>query len=111
MPKGAITNITKSDSIFVPTFVHHHLLPEITFNGHCLIQNNICIPEKLVNLHISYTLTPWLGNLNTDFTLNSCLFGSVKLTKNADRDKYKYSDYITGFDSPSAFSFTDGFMG
>ena len=80
-------------------------------NGHCLIQNNICIPEKLVNLHISYTLTPWLRNLNTDFTLNNCLFGSVKLTKNADRDKYKYSDYITGFDSPSAFSFTDGFMG
>ena len=26
---------------------------------------------------------------NTDFTLVNCLFGSVKLTKNADLDKYK----------------------
>ena len=37
------------------------------------------------------SLTPWLRNLSTDFTLNDCLFGSVKLTKNADPDKYKYS--------------------
>ena len=29
-------------------------------------------------------------NLNKDFTLNNCLFGYVKLTKNADPDKYKY---------------------
>ena len=29
----------------------------------------------------------------TDFRLSSCLFGSVKLTMNADLDKYKYSGY------------------
>ena len=34
-----------------------------------------------------------LRNSNTDFTLNNCLFGSVKLTKNADPDKYNYSSY------------------
>ena len=27
----------------------------------------------------------------TDFNLNNCLFVPVKLTKNADPDKYKYS--------------------
>ena len=32
---------------------------------------------------------------------------SVKLTKNADPDKYKYSGYSIGFDSRSEFSFTD----
>ena len=26
-------------------------------------------------------------------TLVNCLFGAVSLTKNADIDKYKYSDY------------------
>ena len=36
------------------------------------------------------------------------LFGSVKLTKNADRDKYKYSGYGIGFDSRSEISFIDG---
>ena len=86
-----IENITKSDSNFAPTFVDHHLLSDRNFNGHCLINNNISIPEKVINLYISYTISPWLKYLNTDFTLNNCLFGSVKLTKNADPDKYKYS--------------------
>ena len=31
-------------------------------------------------------------------TLTIALFGSVKLTKNADIDKYKYSGYGIGFD-------------
>ena len=86
-----IENITKSDSNFAPTFVDHHLLSDRNFNGHCLINNNISIPEKVINLYISYTISPWLKYLNTDFTLNNCLFGSVKLTNNADPDKYKYS--------------------
>ena len=50
-------------------------------------------------------------NLNTDFTLNNCLFGSVKVTKNADPDKYKYSGYGIGFDFRSAFLVTDGSKG
>ena len=86
-----IENITKSDSNFAPTFVDHHLLSDRNFNGHCLINNNISIPEKVINLYISYTISPWLKYLNTDFTLNNCLFVSVKLNKNADPDKYKYS--------------------
>ena len=80
-------NITKSDNNFSPIFVDNHLLPEITFNGHYLI-NNISIPKKVINLYISDTLTTWIRNLNANFTLNNCLFGSVKLTKNID--KYKY---------------------
>ena len=87
MPKGIIENITELDSNFPPTFVNHHLLPPINFNGHCLIDNNITIPKKVINLYISYILNPWLRNLKTYFTLNNCLFGSVKLTKNADLDK------------------------
>ena len=36
--------------------------------------------------------------------------GSVKLTKNANPDKYKYIGYGIGFDSHSEFSFADGSM-
>ena len=36
MSEENIENITKSDSNFAPTFVHYHLLPDMTFNGHCL---------------------------------------------------------------------------
>ena len=102
-----IENITKSDSNFSLTFVDHHALPDINFNGHCLI-NNIYISKKVINLYISYALGPQLRNLNTDFTLGNCLFGSVKLTKNADPDKHKYTGYGRGFDSPLEFLFTDG---
>ena len=106
-----IENITKSDTNFAPTFVEYHVLSDINFNGHCLINNNISIPNKVINLYISHILNPWLRNSNTDFTLNNCLFGSVKLSKNADPGKCKYSGYGIGFDFRSEFSFADGSMG
>ena len=63
--------------------------------------------KSIYFLHIN----PWLRNLNTDFTLNNGFFRSVKLNKNADLDKYKYSGYAIGFDSRSEFSLTDGSVG
>ena len=54
VPEKIIENITKSYSNFAPTFVDHHLLPDMNFNGHYLIKNNISITKKLIN--ISYTL-------------------------------------------------------
>ena len=77
----------------------------MNFNRHCLIKSNISIPKKVINLYISYTLGPLV------FTLCNCLFVSVKLTKNADLDKYKYTVYGIGFDSRSEFLFTDGSYG
>ena len=41
---------------------------------------------------------------NTKFARGGCFFGAVKLTKNADPDKYRYSGYGIGFDSCSNFS-------
>ena len=37
------------------------------------------------------------------------MFGSVKVTKNLDIDKYRYSGYGIGFDRKRAFSFGNGF--
>ena len=44
-------NMTKQDSLFAPTFVDHYknLLINLNFNGHCLINNDIPIPKKLIN--------------------------------------------------------------
>ena len=58
MSEENIENITKSDSNFAPTFVDHHLLPDMNFNGHGLIKNNISVPKKVINLYISYTPCP-----------------------------------------------------
>ena len=38
MSEKGIENITKSDSNFASTNVDHHSLPDINFNGHCLIK-------------------------------------------------------------------------
>ena len=102
-----IENIPKWDCNFTPTFVDYHVLSDINFNGHSLINNNLSITEKVINLYISYILSPWLRNLNTDFTLKNCLFGSV----NPDPKKYKYSGYGIGFNSRSEFLFAEGSMG
>ena len=50
---------------------------------------------------MSYTLNQWSRDLNADFILSNCLFGSVKLTKNADPDKHVYTGYGIGFNSNS----------
>ena len=64
----------------------------------------------MISLYISYTLGPQLRNLNTDFKLYNCSFGSVKLTKIADLDKYKYSGYGIELNSRSELSLADGTM-
>ena len=87
MSEESVENITKSDSNFAPNFVDHHSLPDINFNGHCLIKNNISILKKVINIYISYTLGLQLRNFITTFTLSNCLCGSVKLTKNTDLDE------------------------
>ena len=71
------------------------------------MKNNISIPKNIKNPYIFYALGPQLRNSNTDFTLSNCLFGSVKLTKNADLDKYRCSGYSIGSDCRSDFLLTN----
>ena len=49
-----IENITKPDSNFAPTFVNHHVSPDINFNERCLINNNVSIPKKLIIIFFTY---------------------------------------------------------
>ena len=50
-------------------------------------------------------------NYNPNFTLENCLFGAVKVTKNADVNKYKYFGYGIEFDRKGAFSGPTGSFG
>ena len=76
MSEENVPNITKSDGIFSPIFVDHYVLPDIDFNGCCLI-NNIDIPKKLINICISSTLNLCLRNFNTDFILNKWIYKDI----------------------------------
>ena len=57
MSEQKTENIIKRDSNFEPTITDHHVLPDINFNGHRLINNDISTPKKVINLCISYTLS------------------------------------------------------
>ena len=59
-----------------------------------------------VNIYIVYETT--LDTKTFNIALENCLFGAIKLTKNADVDKYKYSGYGIGFDSRGSFSHPSG---
>ena len=99
----SIKNPSESNNTFAPRLINSDPLPDVKFNGNCLINSNIFVFRKVINLHMSYTLT-WSRDLNTVLTLDNCLFGSVKLTTNAVPDKYGYSGYGVGFDARSQFS-------
>ena len=66
----------------------------------------------VINIYIVYKLRD-LGNsedlkirdtITPDFTAQSCLFGTIKITKNTTTSHYKYSGYGICLDSRSDFS-------
>ena len=62
----------------------------VQFDGDCLKQDKITYTHgTIVNTYIIYELISPLKYF--DLTLENCLFGAVKSTKNADIDKYKNS--------------------
>ena len=80
----------------------------LKFNRGCLKPDKITYTHgKTVNIYIAYELGASSSNDN-DPTLKNSFFGAVKLTKNADLEKYQYSGYGTGFDRKSSFSFPGG---
>ena len=82
---------------------------KLKFNGSCLIQDQITYtPQTIVNIYIVYEITK-MSYISDYPTLENCLFGSVKLTKNTDIDMYKYSGYGIGLDRKGEFSFGNGF--
>ena len=74
-------------------------------------KNTTYTSRNRIIFFIVYELDTRSQDLNSYFTLKDCLFGAVKIAKNADPDKYVYRGYGTGFDSRSEFSLPDGSMG
>ena len=80
----------------------------VKFNGSCLKQDKITFNHgKIVNIYIVYDLNSTV-NYNEDITLEDCLFGVVKIIKNAAVSKYKYSGYDIELDGKGAFSYPSG---
>ena len=65
---------------------------------------------KIVNIYIVSEISV-SDSSNNYPTLENCLFGAIKLTKNADIDKCKYFVYGIGFDRRGTSSFPSGQFG
>ena len=67
------------------------------------------LPNETIRLPVTenHSFSPKIVSVNNsrDFTLKVCLFVTVKLTKNADPDKYSYPGYGIIYDACSLFSF------
>ena len=79
----------------------------IKFNGSLLNWFPLGILHgHIVNIYIVYEITSNYNNSSYP-TIENCLFGFVKLTENADIDKYGYSRCGIGFDRKVSFSIDD----
>ena len=80
----------------------------LKFKRDSLRQNKVTYNYgKIVNIYTAYEISSTLTS-QSSFTLKNSLFGAIKITKNADTSKYKYSGYGIGFDSKGSFFHVDG---
>ena len=104
--------VTASHNLSLKIVLKNNSRIRLEFKRSFLKQDKVTFnSNSVLNIFIVYELDTWLRDLNTDFTLKDRLLGSLKLFKNADLDKYKYSSYRIVFDSCLEFLLTDGSVG
>ena len=84
---GKINYIKTSDYGLTPYLDYYNTNEiRVKFNGGCLKQDQpTLLHGRIVNVYIAYEITDNFNICNYP-TLANCLFGAVKLTKNADID-------------------------
>ena len=83
----------------------------VKLDGGYLTQDQATILHGgIVSIYIVYEISKKVHISNYP-TLENCLFGTAKLTKNGDIDKYGYSGYGIGFDRYGHFLLPDTGLG
>ena len=112
MAEEIIKPLNTSDNSLAPALSYIGYKARVKFDESCLKQDKIMFTNgKTVNIYIVYEINLWNYVDSSDPTRGNSLFGAVKLVKNADIDKYKYSGYDIGFDTTGTFSFPPGGFG
>ena len=77
----------------------------VHLSGYHFQQNKTNLINNIgVNIYCVYKLDPISSSRDGTFTVQNVLFGSMKITKNADTSKYKYKGYGICFDEGGSFS-------
>ena len=88
---------------------HISFRTRIKFDAEGLKQDKVTFNHKIVvNTYIVSQINLWSSKQIASFTLGNILFGAVKLTKNANFDKFKYLGHGIRFDARRTFSLSDG---
>ena len=105
--KGIYNEVIKPpNNMLAPKMGLEERSMHLKFDGSCLktTKKYFYFPTLIeLNIYIVYELDSNLNNF--DPALENCLPDAVKLTKNADIEKYKYTGYGIGFDSRGTFYF------
>ena len=103
--KGLSDEKISSVSGFTRPFIEYaNARRKLKFDGSSLKEKLSTSPGLIANYYIVYRLNPRTNSSN--IILENCLFGKIKMTKNADTDKYKYQGHGIGFDLSGIFSHT-----
>ena len=101
---GKINSSKTANHSITPNLDYYGIKTRVEFNGSCFKQDTVTFNHgKVANISIVYEISKSI-NISDYPTLKNCLFGAVKLTKNADIDKHRYSGYGIGFDRHGSFS-------
>ena len=110
-----IKSPTTPDNSLPPSLSYIGNKTRVKFDGYCLKQEKITFTYRKRVIYINYEtyFQNYRGSSYPTllFGINYTLFGAVKLAKNDDIEKYKYSGYGIGFGSKGTFSFPDGGFG
>ena len=90
--------VSTSNNTLTPSINYYVDKVRLQFTGDVLQQKTVIYShKKVVNLYVVYEITNFHGVYSYP-TLANALLRAVKLTKNSDIDKHKYSGYGIGFD-------------
>ena len=83
----------------------------LKFNNWVLVQQKSSLLHSnfVLNLYIVYELNNWPRNPTNNYTLKNYLFGTVKLTRNADKSKFNYNGQIIVFDKKDIWCYGNNF--
>ena len=87
-----IEHIATADQNFAQTYINSYhcklKLMELKCTDELInLLNKLPNSGKVIDLYIFNTLDQWSRDVTADFTLNICLFWSIKRTKNLHPDK------------------------
>ena len=111
MSNESLEVVSKTDNTLTPSVNYYGDKIRLRFTGSVLQQKTVTYShKKVVNLYVVYEITNF-HSIDSYPTLTNALFGAVKLTKNADIDKYRYFGYGIGFDGKGFYSHPSGGTG